>query len=221
LLGQKVDPNQPDSTDKDVPDHACQRNRTGVARALFDDSEPTSLVIASSRLDARALACKRRLHPEVRGNTVPPHTERASLPVHAQTRDMQAIVWRPSFGSVIGALANFVLTALIWHRGNWLLDKAVRWWDVLKMATLHVVCHGFVLCLAGWHAPGRRADERKFGAAPPLWAPLRTLAALPNLGVFDAQLSAHSSLRILKSDILPPLDAHVAVHSTHNMQPIV
>ena len=101
---------------------------------------------------------------------------------------------------MIGALAIFVLTALIWHRGNWLLDKAVRWWDVLKKATLtlHVVCHGSVLCLAGWHAPGRRADERKFGANPPLWAPLRTLAALPNLGEFDAQLSAHSSLKIFR-----------------------
>jgi hypothetical protein len=131
FLGQKIDPNQPDSTYKDVLDHACQRDRTGVVRTLLD--EPTSLVKA--RVDARALACKRRLLPQV---------ERS-----------------PSLGSVIGALAIIALTALIWLRGKWLFDKVRRVWDpalrdTLQQATVHVVCHGFVLCVAAWYALMRR-----------------------------------------------------------------
>jgi hypothetical protein len=50
---------------------------------------------------------------------------------------------------VIGTLAIF---ALIWQR-EWLLGKARRLRDTtLKQATVHVVCHGFVLCGAAWHA---------------------------------------------------------------------
>ncbi len=126
FLDEKIDPNKPDSTYKDVLDHACQRNRTGVVRALFD--EPTSLVTA--RIEARALACKRRLLPrEVGVNTVP-RTERGSPVVRAQTRAAQ--VWSPSRGSVITALAILALSALILFR-NWLFDKA--------KGLLQVVCH--------------------------------------------------------------------------------
>ena len=136
FLGQKLDPNQPDSKYKDVLDHACQRDRTGVVRALLD--EPTSLVKA--RIDARALACKRRLLPrEVGVNTVP-RTERASPVVRAQTRAAQEL-WIPSLGSVIAALALLALPALIWFRRKWLFDKAKGLWDVLKKATLQVICH--------------------------------------------------------------------------------
>jgi hypothetical protein len=54
---------------------------------------------------------------------------------------------------VIGTLAIF---ALIWHR-EWLLGKARRLRDTtLKQATVHVVCHGFVLCVAAWYALMRR-----------------------------------------------------------------
>ncbi len=135
FLGEKIDPNKGDGTYKDVLDHACQRNRTGVVRALFD--EPTSLVKA--RTEARALACKRRLLPrEVGVNTVP-RTERASPVVRAQTRAAQ--VWSPSLGNVITALALLALPALIWVR-KWLFDTAkglwgvfVRLWDWLKKAT--------------------------------------------------------------------------------------
>jgi hypothetical protein len=82
FLGQRIDPNQPDSTYKDVLDHACQRDRAKVVRALLD--EPTSLVKA--RIDARALACKSRLLPAEVGVNAEPRTERASPAVRAQTR---------------------------------------------------------------------------------------------------------------------------------------
>jgi hypothetical protein len=60
--------------------------------------------------------------------------------VRAQTRAAQE-VWIPSLGSVIAALAILALSALIWFRRKWLFDKAKGLWDVLKKATLQVICH--------------------------------------------------------------------------------
>ena len=67
LLSQLIDPNQPhsDSRYKDVLDHACQRNRTGVVAALLNST------LVKAKKEPRTLACIKRLHPEVGVNTVP------------------------------------------------------------------------------------------------------------------------------------------------------
>ena len=67
FLSKKIDPNQPhsDSRYKDVLDHACQRNRTGVVDALLNSS------LVKAKKERRTLACIKRLHPEVGVNTVP------------------------------------------------------------------------------------------------------------------------------------------------------
>ena len=99
--------------------------------------------------------------PREVGVNAKPRTERASPAVRARIRGAQvsaaAISWNVSFGSVIGTLVIF---ALISHR-EWLRGKARRLWDTtLKQATVYVVCHGFVLCGAAWHAALKTLHSR-------------------------------------------------------------